>query len=98
MNSYFDMRGQGCGWQNCSQQMQPAQNWGTYPATHETIPPYSYPCPGTAPGSLEEDYVPAMAYVPWQQWNDTYPLEQAVLRGTIFPELDLEFQYGRCAR
>lgn len=38
----------------------------------------------------------AMAYVPWQQWRQTYPLDKALSRGTIFPELDLPFVMGRC--
>lgn len=37
-----------------------------------------------------------MAYVPWQRWCQTYPLERALDRGTIFPELDLPFMMGRC--
>ena len=37
-----------------------------------------------------------MGYVPWQQWGQTYPLERALERGTIFPELDLPFMMGRC--
>lgn len=37
-----------------------------------------------------------MAYVPWQRWCQTYPMEQALDRGTIFPELDLPFVMGRC--
>ena len=43
------------------------------------------------------DYFPiAMAYVPWQVWEQPYPLEQGFNRGTIFPELDLPFVMGRC--
>lgn len=34
----------------------------------------------------------AMAYVPWQRWQETYPLEKGLQRGTIFPELDLPFE------
>lgn len=37
-----------------------------------------------------------MAYVPWQKWCQTYPIEQGFQRGTIFPELDLPFTMGRC--
>lgn len=36
----------------------------------------------------------AMAYVPWQQWNQTYELKKALCAGTIFPELDKPF-YGK---
>jgi hypothetical protein len=33
----------------------------------------------------------AMAYVPWQRWNNVYDLDRALQVGTIFPELDLPF-------
>lgn len=36
----------------------------------------------------------AMSYVPFQNWNETYPLAKALERGTIFPELDLPFKGG----
>lgn len=39
-----------------------------------------------------------MGYVPWQRWNQIYPPDQALERGTIFPELDLPFTMGRCRR
>lgn len=35
----------------------------------------------------------AMAYVPMQQWSQTYNLSDGLSRGTIFPCLDLPF-YG----
>lgn len=37
-----------------------------------------------------------MGYVPWQFWGQTYPVEQALMRGTIFPVLDYPFVMGRC--
>lgn len=33
----------------------------------------------------------AIAYVPWQRWNQICPLEKALQIGTIFPELDQPF-------
>jgi len=36
----------------------------------------------------------AMAYVPWQVWQDTYDMEKGFMIGTIFPELDLPFLGG----
>lgn len=33
----------------------------------------------------------AMAYVPWQRFEKTYDLNEALEIGTIFPELDLPF-------
>ncbi|MBR4956081.1 MAG: spore coat associated protein CotJA [Clostridia bacterium] len=35
-----------------------------------------------------------MAYVPWQNWSETYDNQRALCRGTIFPQLDLPFGYG----
>lgn len=58
----------------------------------------SMSCTQTSPGCLEQQFPVAMAYVPWQQWQTTYALERGLLQGTIFPELDLEFIYGRCGR
>lgn len=36
----------------------------------------------------------AMAYVPMQQWGETYSIENGFCRGTVFPELDLPFSPG----
>jgi 2-methylcitrate dehydratase PrpD len=36
----------------------------------------------------------AMAYVPVQQWSETYKIEDGFCRGTVFPELDLPFSPG----
>ena len=33
----------------------------------------------------------AMAYVPWQRFDQTYDLSKALCVGTIFPELDKPF-------
>ncbi len=38
----------------------------------------------------------AMAYVPWQAYDNLYPLAQALRNGTLFRELDLEFAGRRC--
>lgn len=41
----------------------------------------------------------AMAYVPWEHFNHTYELEQAIEIGTIFPDLDKPFtgKGGNCS-
>ncbi len=36
----------------------------------------------------------AMAYVPMQKWNEVYSENDALCRGTLFPELDKPF-YGK---
>ncbi len=36
----------------------------------------------------------AMAYVPFQQWGETYDDDKALTRGTLFPPLDLPFAGG----
>ena len=33
----------------------------------------------------------AMSYVPWQPWEQLYDAEEALMRGTAFPSLDLPF-------
>ena len=38
----------------------------------------------------------AMAYVPWQSFGNLYPLNQALQRGTLFQELNLDFLGRRC--
>lgn len=40
-----------------------------------------------------EDMVLAMAYVPWQKWQNIYDAEKGFCNGTIFQELNLPF-YG----
>lgn len=40
----------------------------------------------------------AMAYVPFQQWGETYGDDEALSRGTLFPELDLPFSGGGDSR
>lgn len=72
------------------QNMTDGNNWPTVMT--------AYDCPQTTPGPLEQNYPIAMAYVPWQQWQTTYAPERGLAQGTIFPELDLPFNYGRCSR
>ena len=38
----------------------------------------------------------AMAYVPWQPYENLYSLSQALRSGTIFRDLDLDFKGRRC--
>ncbi|MBR5437457.1 MAG: spore coat associated protein CotJA [Clostridia bacterium] len=41
---------------------------------------------------LPRNTVPAMAYVPFQQWpSDIYSAEKGLCQGTLFPCLDLPF-------
>ncbi len=61
----------------------------------QAVQPYStISCPNTAVSAAGQ-YPTAMGYVPWQQWQQTYSPEQGLVRGTIFPELDLPFVMGR---
>ena len=48
-----------------------------------------------SPTEIRQPMALAMAYVPWQRWQETYPLEEGFHRGTIFPELDLPFEGKR---
>jgi len=43
-------------------------------------------------GDNIDDFPIAMAYVPWQKWNGAYPAEEALEKGTVFPELYLPFK------
>lgn len=38
-----------------------------------------------------DEMMPAMSYVPWQQWEDIYCMEEGFERGTIFAQLDKEY-------
>ena len=38
----------------------------------------------------------AMAYVPWQEYGNLYPVSQAFRAGTLFAELNLDFMGRRC--
>lgn len=69
-----------------------------YPLMGKPYPTGMGMCTDTSAGPLEQNYPIAMAYVPWQQWSTPYPTEKALYHGTIFPELDLEFIYGRCSK
>lgn len=51
-------------------------------------------CYPTAP---VDEMALTMAYVPWQQFSETYEPAKALKAGTIFPELDKPF-FGRRAR
>ena len=46
---------------------------------------------GNMPNLTGECNCLAMATVPLQVWQSTYPADVALKKGTIFPELDLPF-------
>ncbi len=46
------------------------------------------------PRDMLENMPLAMAYVPWQNWQDIYEVHKGIHRGTIFEELDKPF-FGR---
>lgn len=48
-------------------------------------------------GEFPSDTPLAMAYVPFQKWEETYSENTALYKGTIFPSLDLPF-LGRAVR
>lgn len=49
--------------------------------------------------SFLKDMPLAMAYVPWQTWQNIYDAEKGFCRGTIFQELDLPFEgVGGCQK
>ena len=59
---------------------------------------------GVCPESVEMvteqngcDVLPAMAYVPIQQWSTPYAPEVGFSRGTVFADLDKPFMGGGCS-
>lgn len=47
-------------------------------------------CKMEEPGRMT-GFVPAMAYVPWQNMGTLYELDEALEVGTLFPELNKPF-------
>ena len=70
------------------------------PSEPQPMPqPQSEPQPMPQPPSFGDSmsrFPIAMGYVPIQNWQQPYAVEQALGRGTIFSELDLPFMMGRC--
>ena len=48
-------------------------------------------CEPDAASDRQPEYVVAMAYVPWQEWEDVYELCEGFEIGTIFPSLNKPF-------
>ena len=67
-------------------------NHSVSPPTHGTNPMPYPPNTGGFDARPLGTLPIAMAYVPMQQWKDTYPPSEALTRGTLFPELDLPFE------
>lgn len=75
-----------------------AMQTATQPTTQTTTRPTTQPAQTPArPGGCEQGILPACAplanpFVPFQQDNPpTYPAKKGVVRGTLFPSLDLPF-------
>ena len=59
----------------------------------------SSPCSCRIPRDPLEHMTLAMAYVPWQQWQNIYEICRGFQRGTIFEDLDTPFHgRGGCNR
>lgn len=52
--------------------------------------------PAPAPAENIDMFPVGMAYVPWQCWQEVYPIDVAITMGTIFPDLSLPFIMGGC--
>lgn len=48
-----------------------------------------YPCPPEEPEKPDMKFRLAHAYVPWQYYNVIYSPQEALQKGTVFPELDM---------
>ncbi|MFR7989247.1 MAG: spore coat associated protein CotJA [Anaerovoracaceae bacterium] len=53
--------------------------------------PQPQPDTETSPQPPQQTMMVAMAYVPWQRWQQPYDYERGFQTGTIFPDLDLPF-------
>ena len=69
---------------------------GNRPMQPEPCCKWKDKCTDTSPGPLENHCQIAMAYVPWQQWQKLYSMEEGFCKGTIFPDLYLPFQPRGC--
>ncbi len=49
-------------------------------------------CGCMANDNASQKMVLAMAYVPWQRWENLYELDQALMAGTIFADLNKPFR------
>jgi len=53
----------------------------------------------TIPAAPEGVFPPqmtlAMAYVPYQSWEEPYPADDALCAGTVFPSLNMPFLMGK---
>lgn len=74
-------------------------NYRTYGYQHQPMyePQRQCPCACQDPSALPKVTSVAMAYVPFQECNDVYPCDKALMMGTIFPVLDKPFLAG-CSR
>ncbi len=80
----------------------PAQTQ-TAPLSAPCIEPVTEPVCCSNPNEYDElSSMPlAMAYVPWQEWQNIYEAEKGFHRGTIFEELDKPFKgimMGGCCK
>lgn len=89
-------KGPSCGCQNPSPGNPPDRNPRPgCPCQPVSLAGFNVCRPGECPPAANEGL--AMGYVPWQQWECTYPLHQGLFVGTVFPSLDKPFLIGRCA-
>ncbi len=51
-------------------------------------------CTTNDPAPLPETVVPAMSYIPFQEWEEVYQVLDGYKTGTIFPCLDKPFLRG----
>lgn len=53
-------------------------------------------CPVSSRNKYLKDAPLAMGYIPWQTFDETFPLKKALSVGTVFPELCKPFCGRRC--
>ena len=66
------------------------QNYRNHAMPYSGCRPMPMPAPIVTRDTCE-NMVLAMAYVPWQTWQNIYDVDRGFACGTIFQELDLPF-------
>ncbi|MDO5411710.1 MAG: spore coat associated protein CotJA [Lachnospiraceae bacterium] len=59
---------------------------------------YQQPCRNSCSLEKMDQYVVAMAYVPWQKFGETLDPAKGMRIGTIFPEMNRPFMRGGCRK
>lgn len=78
--------------QDCNVETKPQPpQWPEPDCTPEIMPQPPQPPAQKPDCEPQQRMALAMAYVPWQKWQQPYDFDKSLMVGTIFPDLDLPF-------